>query len=758
MLYNEGKTNVTWITSQRFDGGEWATYTKKFVAKSNIDEAVFRFENDCVCAVYINGEFITSGTGRLPERVVCHEVTSKLCRGENVIELVLGGPYFQGEGFAIKEQRGYWLNSVAFELCVKYSDGSTQLVPTDDSWSGFADGKPAEVIESMRVTDAEYDMFWKNAAVWMEIGLHKEPIAPEIVRVVGNEYFEYATAHEPEYAFPVKIIETNMTEKNGTYSFSDTHQNEPPYIVYDFGKLVVGFTEISYKAESDVNVRLYHDFTERATDFAENADWRTYIDKLSVTQKLDAGSTDALVLRRRAFRFLKLRFDSDNIALDSVKVKLCMFPAPKQGWFTCNDSILTKAWNVGKYTLHVNKHQEYESCPRNEMEFFSGDGAIDALVDLYAFGEDELMNASLSIKEDIRCGGIAFAPKFNKSTIQWDYFAWRIICIYIHFKAHGDTDFLKRYFDEGENALLWQLERRNKFGLIFQKPCFVSTFSYALGQTEWTCSPHRLGEKVALNVLLYESLVAMSEMAAAIGESEKASEWNRLAEETKKAINERLWSEEKQCYMDSLDSFIAQDGNVLAVLFKVADGERAKQVLSTVKKELWSPYGSALLNEYVSHVRDGNKTVSPLMDAYECIALFENGMPEAGLDLIRRCWGTMIKKGAETFWEFAPNDSAGRWDIPSHAWSSGCTYLLSKYVMGIKAVSPDFGSVMFEPNVCDLTSIKGVVPTKHGLIAVAFEKCEKDGQPTNKFTLAVPKSVKLEYRLPENSDISIMTY
>lgn len=756
MWMNTKNPNISWISSKRENGSEWTEYTKEFTLNNDVKSALFRFENDCTCAVFVNGEFIASGTGRMPERISCHEITSKLHKGKNTVKMVLGTYYFQGEGTRIKEQRGYWFDSAAFELCAELTGGEKVIVSTDGTWKAVSDGKEVETIETCRVTDMEYSEFWNNAALWVEPELHPVEIAPEVIDVVGKEYADYAAKCEPVYVSPVRVVETNLKEKDGVYTVDKNSSDEQAYILYDFGHLVVGFTEIDYCAKEDTQCVYYHDFSEDLNDFLPTSKWRYKLPKLSVTEALPAKENTVLTLRRRAFRYLKIVFDKDKpIEYKGVRVRMCTFPVTKKGYFRCNDQMLNKAWEVGKYTLHVNKQQEYESCPRNEMQFFSGDGAIDALIDFYAYGNDDLMNASLSIKHDERSTGVTHTPFFNRITIQWDYFAWRIICIYLHYKTSGDKEFAKHYFDEAEKGLIWQLERLNKNNLMFQRPCIVDTFVYATGQTEWSCSNHRLGEKVALNCLLYKSLISMSEMANDIGETEKSKEWAQKAEVIKKAINERLWNEEKQCYMDTLDDFVAQDGNTLAVMFGVADPCRAAKVLDTMKKELWTPYGSTILNKPIEHTRGGNTTISPLMCAWEAQARFQHGSAEEAMELMRRCWGTMIKKGAETFWEFSPNNDTERWEIPSHAWSSGIVYLLSGFVMGVRPQKSNYDEMIFEPKVCDLTEIAGVVPTPKGFVGVKYETLANG---VKKFRLALPKAIKLTTKLPENSEIEVIEY
>ena len=102
-----------------------------------------------------------------------------------------------------------------------------------------------------------------------------------------------------------------------------------------------------------------------------------------------------------------------------------------------------------------------------------------------------------------------------------------------------------------------------------------------------------------------------------------------------------------------------------------------------------------------------------------------SGKTVLGLELIRRVWGTMLEKGATTFWEFTPNDSVSRWPAPCHAWSAGCTYLLSAYVLGIRQTSPKWSSIVFAPRPCDLKYGKGVVVTPSGIIAAAATPARK---------------------------------
>ena len=126
MWINTEKPRITWIANQRpIELGEWVTYTKKINTDKKVKSVVVRFETDSTCALYVNGAFVISGTGRNPERVNCHEVTSLFNEGENVINVTLGSGYFQGRTKNISEFRDFWFSHFAMEFDIEFCDGIT---------------------------------------------------------------------------------------------------------------------------------------------------------------------------------------------------------------------------------------------------------------------------------------------------------------------------------------------------------------------------------------------------------------------------------------------------------------------------------------------------------------------------------------------------------------------------------------------------------------------------------------------------------
>jgi alpha-L-rhamnosidase len=76
-------------------------------------------------------------------------------------------------------------------------------------------------------------------------------------------------------------------------------------------------------------------------------------------------------------------------------------------------------------------------------------------------------------------------------------------------------------------------------------------------------------------------------------------------------------------------------------------------------------------------------------------------------------------------WEYVALDGTpglGEGTSLAHGWSSAPTTGLSKYVLGVRPVTPGYKTWLVEPQPGDLAWAAGTVPTPYGPIAVAWQK------------------------------------
>ena len=199
----------------------------------------------------------------------------------------------------------------------------------------------------------------------------------------------------------------------------------------------------------------------------------------------------------------------------------------------------------------------------------------------------------------------------------------------------------------------------------------------------------------------------------------------RQAADVRDAINATLWDATAGAYVDGdLRDHHPLDGNALAVLFGIAEGERATQALSFVHDRLWTPLGTLAADRaYGAWAQD-----SAIWPAYvypDVEARFSVNDDVNALDLVRRTWGGMLALGpSSTFWEFATQDGGihdGSTSL-AHGWSSGALPALSRGVLGVRAVRPGYSEYVIAPHPADLEWACGVVPTPAGAIRSAWRQ------------------------------------
>lgn len=726
-------------------------FVKKFSLNDNPSHALLRLQAGGVCGVFINGEFVEAHLGKLPNRVLALEVTSRLKKGENEIRFKMDGNYFECVENDMNALAGFYFTDLAAEIEIKTGKENLKLY-TDKSFTVEAK-EDLNLRVFGEISFDEYNRFWKKAAVWQENVDRK--VNDTFTEFLGEEYKAFASAKVPTYAEPIRVMASNILPCDNSFSEieKDIKENEN-YAVFDFGKLYVGYTVLEYEAKEDTEVELIYDYTENPGDFfgGKHDFFAACVRRLVLHVTLKKGETSRLVLKRRAAHFVMVKFPKESgLKLLGIKFKISMLPYKNRGWFSSEDGRLNKIWSVGKYTLDINRHQEYESCPRHEMKFFSGDGIMEALTDYYLSGEGELTDATLSIVDPAGATGI-IENKLGRLNGLWDYPSWRIIMIYNYYRYFADKGALKFYLKEMSDIADWMYERLGSDNLVYQYPIYCEPFHNAFNATEYTGSEFRFGRKTYLNALFYKTFLCLYEIGRVLGDK-RANGWKKTAEEIKTAINNTLWSDELGAYIDDHQpDYIPLEGNALAVLFGIADKQRRQKILETLKQNNWTEYGSTILSRKTPHTRGGNEMISPVMNTYEAEARFLNGDGEGVMEVIRRCWGSMVQKGAESYWEFAPNDET-RWVIPAHGWASGCTYLIGAYVLGIKPLMPGFDKIVFAPSGT-LLNFKGTVPTAKGDVAVISEA--KDGGVN--YSLLVPKGAKLKIELPVGCSISVTEY
>jgi hypothetical protein len=196
------------------------------------------------------------------------------------------------------------------------------------------------------------------------------------------------------------------------------------------------------------------------------------------------------------------------------------------------------------------------------------------------------------------------------------------------------------------------------------------------------------GELTGMNCHYYRALLDAAEIAGLVGEKTQQNDWGGKAEKLKRAINERLWSEEQGVYAhlrsgSKLGSKLAVHDSILAAYAGVAPPERVAR---------------SLTNLFEKPRQDVIQIGTPYFYFFYLRALRGAGRHQEALDVTRRDYGKMLEAGATTWWEHF-----GGYASLCHAWSAAPTADLSGNVLGVQLTEPGYAAFRVEPYPADLT-------------------------------------------------------
>jgi alpha-L-rhamnosidase len=227
---------------------------------------------------------------------------------------------------------------------------------------------------------------------------------------------------------------------------------------------------------------------------------------------------------------------------------------------------------------------------------------------------------------------------------------------------------------------------------------------------------HRADFSAVLNLLYLATLRHAAALSRVIGEAARASSYTTRAQHLSRSIERHFWDEKGQVWRDGFDPStgacveqVSQHANALGILLNLQP-ERHRQI---AREYLLKPAQSR---------RHKVLTGSPFFYAAVLEAMFRSGLKEEAVEIIRDKWGSMIDRGATTFWEM--------WEVTvqsrCHAWSSSPLYHLSEQILGVVPIEAGWRRIRIAPLCCKLEFARGIIPSPLGPVRVEWEMAAED--------------------------------
>jgi hypothetical protein len=463
-------------------------------------------------------------------------------------------------------------------------------------------------------------------------------------------------------------------------------------MLVDFGKESFGYIDLLGLRGSG-GLSLY---------YGESREEALSVDSCEVLDRMDidvSQSRDSVLTGSRAFRFVNIQW-TGNIRLDSVSMLFEYAPLAQRGSFRCSDPAVNRIWDVAAYTFHLNTREFFIDGIKRDRWIWSGDACQSYLMNYYLFFDSATVKRTLwALRgKDPVTGHI--------NTIM-DYSFYWFTGIYDYYRYTGDSGFIKLCYPRMVSLMNWIQGRRDPDGWLQGLPGDWLFIDWADGLT-------KKGELSFEQLLFVRSLETMTVCAGIAGDSAREGSYRRLAGELHARLFSDFWDPARQVFVhDRIDGVRGRDVRRYTNMFGIFFGYLDSTQRVSVKRNV-------LLNDSIQQI------TTPYMQFFELEALCAMGQQKQVLQRIKTYWGGMLSLGATSFWEkYDPAEKGaaqyamyGRPFGKSlcHAWGASPIYLLGKYYLGVRPLSPGYASYAVEPVLGGLEWMKGEVPTPHGNI------------------------------------------
>ncbi len=389
-------------------------------------------------------------------------------------------------------------------------------------------------------------------------------------------------------------------------------------------------------------------------------------------------------------------------------------PANYNGRFSCSDSMLTRIWYVGAYTVKLNLLKEQFGAilaDRGDRISWTGDAHCSQAASLVAFGNYDFVKKNLDISANDD-NGIA------------SYSLYWVLSLIDYYRYTGDRTTLGGYIS---NAVAKLDHAYATYGTNPNLGFYGWDERLGAGFENANCPESQNAYKML-------SIRAWKEFAATIGaygRTDLQAKYNGYANEKMAALRQNAaWYHGFGLHAaaDAVDTDLLKDSEKRAI-FSQAFTDRVNRIS-------YSPF-----NQYF--------VIQALAAMYKY---------DDALSSINDLWGSEINYGGTTFFELSrpswnatigvndavPNAQCGFTSL-CHPWSAGVTKWLSEEVLGIKPASPGFQAYQVLPHLGSaLGYVAGTTPTPFGGIEASFNVsnglCALSAPAGTVGTVGIPKA------------------
>lgn len=604
---------------------------KDFSLAKEIKSASLFISSKGLYEAHINGQkvgndFLTPGWTSYNTRTQyqVYDVTSMIKKGRNAIGAMLGKGWYKGEVGWIKNAEIYG-NTIGLiaQLIIKLSDGTTQVINSDDTWKyGFGPIMDSEIYHGEQI-DAR-----RHMEGWDKPDFIEANWTPVRVLEAGknNLIGSYSTpVRKKEMVKPIKLI---ITPENDT--------------VLDFGQNMVGWVKMYVTGKAGTTITIQHAevLDKKGNFYTANLRRAKQANVYTLSGKGEESFEPHFTFQ--GFRYIKVSGYPSGISLDKFEGIALYSDIDRTGQFECSNPLINQLQHNIQWGQRGNFVDVPTDCPqRDERLGWTGDAQAFSRTAAYNFNVQNFFAKWLQdLAADQRPdGGIphvipnALGPR-DAASAGWadagTIIPWNMYWIY------GDTSFLTRQYSSMKKWVKY-MEDSSRHDLWNKGFHFGDWLFYSLGDD--TDGRSAVTDKYLIAQCFFaHSTQLVLDAAKVLGKKDDIAYYTTLLEKVKSAFRKE--------YVTGSGRLVSgtQTAYVLALQFDMLDPAQRGYAAELLVKNI---------KAYNNHITTGF-----LGTPYICHVLSKFGYSDLAYTLLFQdtypSWLYPVKMGATTIWE--------RWD------------------------------------------------------------------------------------------------